>query len=135
MDVLDETFSVTEDCFSEHVVVELRPGGANLPVMEVNREDYVGFVVAHRIVGCISEQFCAFMDGLGDVLLLELMHIFDEHELELLIGGMTEIDMDDWTRFTDYRRYEKLIKDAINHHADTMHWQCGVTVHRDRCSK
>ena len=33
--------------------------------------------------------------------------MFDEHELELLIGGMTEIDMDDWTRFTDYRGYEK----------------------------
>ena len=31
--------------------------------------------------------------------------MFDEHGLELPIGGM-EVDMD-WTYFTDYRRYEK----------------------------
>ena len=33
--------------------------------------------------------------------------MFDEHGLESLIGGMTDIDMDDWTYFTCYRRYEK----------------------------
>jgi hypothetical protein len=29
------------------------------------------------------------------VLPLEILHVFDEHEHELLISGMTEIDMDD----------------------------------------
>lgn len=57
---------------------------------------------------------------------MDLLHVFDERELELLIGGMSEIDMcvfnppstplhnhsplfsrDDWTKFTDYRGYEK----------------------------
>ena len=47
------------------------------------------------------------MEGLGDALLLDLLRMFDDYDLELLIGGMTEIDMDDWTRFTDYRGYEK----------------------------
>ncbi|KAI9454451.1 HECT-domain-containing protein [Lactarius psammicola] len=105
--VLEETFSVTEDRFGEHVVVELRPGGASQDVTEANKEEYVDLVVAHRIAGRIAEQFRAFMEGLGDVLPLDLLRVFDEHELELLIGGMTEIDMDDWTRFTDYRGYEK----------------------------
>ncbi|KAH9954579.1 hypothetical protein BC827DRAFT_1379414 [Russula dissimulans] len=106
-DVLEESFCVTEDRFGEHVVVDLKPGGANLPVTETNKEEYVELVVTHRIAGRISEQFRAFRDGLGDVLPLDLLRVFDEHELELLIGGMTEIDMDDWTRFTDYRGYEK----------------------------
>jgi E3 ubiquitin-protein ligase NEDD4 len=106
-DVLEETFSVTEDRFGQHVIVELRPGGADQAVTEVNKEEYVELVVSHRIAGRISEQFRAFMEGLGDVLPLDLLRVFDEHELELLIGGMTEIDMDDWTRFTDYRGYEK----------------------------
>jgi len=87
--------------------VELKPGGADSPVTEVNKSEYVELVVAHRIAGRISDQFRALMDGLGDVLSLDLLRVFDEHELELLIGGMTEIDMDDWTRFTDYRGYEK----------------------------
>jgi len=105
--VLEETFSVTEDRFGEHVTVELKPGGADLPMTEANKHEYVELVVSHRIAGRISEQFRAFMEGLGDVLPLDLLRVFDEHELELLIGGMTEIDMDDWTRFTDYRGYEK----------------------------
>ncbi|KAH9989537.1 hypothetical protein BJV77DRAFT_1016981 [Russula vinacea] len=90
---------ITDDRFGEHVIVELKAGGADIP--------YVDLVVSHRIAGRISEQFRAFMEGLGDVLPLDLLRVFDEHELELLIGGMTEIDMDDWTRFTDYRGYEK----------------------------
>jgi hypothetical protein len=76
-------------------------------VTEANKEQYVDLVVAHWIAGRITAQFRAFMEGLGDVLPLDLLRVFDEHELELLIGGMTEIDMDDWTRFTDYRGYEK----------------------------
>jgi hypothetical protein len=79
-------FSVTEDCFGEHVVVELRPGGATQDVTEVNKEEYVDLAIAHRIAGRITEQFRAFMEGLGDVLPLDL-RVFDEHELELLIGG------------------------------------------------
>src|SRR6201996_7036448 len=106
-DVLEETFSVTEDRFGEHVIVELRPGGALQDVTEANEDQYVDLVVAHRIAGRITAQFRAFMEGLGDVLPLDLLRVFDEHELELLIGGTTEIDMDDWTRFTDYRGYEK----------------------------
>ena len=106
-DVLEETFSVTEDRFGEHVIVDLRPGGSSQDVTESNKDAYVDLVVAHRIAGRITEQFRAFMEGLGDVLPLDLLRVFDEHELELLIGGMTEIDMDDWTRFTDYRGYEK----------------------------
>ncbi len=31
------------------------------------------------------------MEGLGDVLPLDLLRVFDEHELELLFGGTTEI--------------------------------------------
>jgi len=105
--VLEETFSVTEDCFGEHVIVELRPGGASQDVTEANKEEYVDLVVSHWIAGRIAEQFRAFMEGLGDVLPLDPLPVFDEHEPELLIGGMMEFDMDDWTRFTDYRGYEK----------------------------
>ena len=90
--VLDETFSVTEYRFGEHVVVELRPGGAT---EEANEEEYVDLVVIHRIAGRIAEQFRAFINGLGKVLPLDLLRVFDEHEHELPIGGMMEIDMDD----------------------------------------
>ena len=105
--MLEETFSVTEDRFGEYVVVELRPGGESQEVTELNKDEYVDLVVVHRIAGGIREQFQAFMQGLKDVLPLDLLRVFDEHELDLLIGGTTEIDMDDWMQFTHYRGYEE----------------------------
>ena len=35
----------------------------------------------------------------------ELITVFDERELELLIGGIADIDVDDWKKHTDYRGY------------------------------
>ncbi|KAG5648371.1 hypothetical protein DXG03_004943 [Asterophora parasitica] len=106
-DVLDETFSITEERFGEMVTVELKPGGEEIPVTEENKKDYVDSVVAYRISRRVKEQFDSFMEGLLELIPPDLIGVFDERELELLIGGMSEIDMDDWTKFTDYRGYEK----------------------------
>ncbi|KAJ7288274.1 hypothetical protein C8J57DRAFT_1279672 [Mycena rebaudengoi] len=106
-DVLDETFTMTEERFGEHVTIELKPEGGDVPVTEDNKKEYVDAVVAYRISRRVKSQFDAFMEGLLELIPSELINVFDERELELLIGGMSEIDMDDWTKFTDYRGYEK----------------------------
>ncbi|KAJ7761524.1 hypothetical protein DFH07DRAFT_815291 [Mycena maculata] len=106
-DVLDETFTMTEERFGEHVTIELKPDGGDVPVTEENKKEYVDAVVSYRISRRVKSQFDAFMEGLLELIPSELINVFDERELELLIGGMAEIDMDDWTKFTDYRGYEK----------------------------
>ncbi|KAI0064968.1 HECT-domain-containing protein [Artomyces pyxidatus] len=106
-DVLEESFCTTEDRFGELVTVDLKPNGENIPVTEENKQEYVDLVVDYRIHKRVGDQFNAFMSGFADALPLDLIRVFDENELELLIGGMSEIDMDDWTKFTDYRGYEK----------------------------
>ncbi|KAF8073723.1 hypothetical protein FPV67DRAFT_1479022 [Lyophyllum atratum] len=106
-EVLDETFSITEERFGEMVTIELKPGGEEVAVTEENKKEYVDSVVAYRISKRVKEQFDAFMEGLLELIPNDLIGVFDERELELLIGGMSEIDMDDWTKFTDYRGYEK----------------------------
>ncbi|KAF5369483.1 hypothetical protein D9758_002754 [Tetrapyrgos nigripes] len=106
-DVLDETFTTTEDRFGELVTIELKPNGEEIPVTEENKQDYVDAIVDYRISRRVKDQFDAFMNGLLELVPMELLGIFDEREMELLIGGMSEIDMDDWTKFTDYRGYEK----------------------------
>lgn len=105
--VFEETFSKTEERFGEHVTVDLKPGGEHIDVTEENKAEYVNLVVEYRISRRIREQFDAFMEGLLELVPKDLLTVFDERELELLIGGMSEIDMDDWTKFTDYRGYEK----------------------------
>ena len=36
----------------------------------------------------------------------ELISIFDAHELELLISGLPDIDLDDLRAYTDYQGYK-----------------------------
>lgn len=58
-----------------------------------NKLDYVNAVVEYRIVKRVKEQFDAFMSGLNELVPQDLILVFDERELELLIGGMSEIDV------------------------------------------
>ena len=90
---MDETFSVTEDRFGELLTVDLKPGGSEIPVTEENKQEYVDLAVHYRIIGRVKEQFDAFIDGFFEVVPKALITVFDERELELLIGGMTDIDM------------------------------------------
>lgn len=92
-DVFDETFSQTEDRFGQLVTVELRPGGENIAVTEDNKKEYVDTVVNYRISKRVKAQFDTFMEGLLELVPRDLINVFDERELELLIGGMSEIDM------------------------------------------
>ncbi|KAL5533037.1 hypothetical protein ACEPAF_4813 [Sanghuangporus sanghuang] len=105
-DVLDETFSTTEERFGEMFTIDLCPKGSEIPVTEENKADYVNAVVHYRIQKRVKEQFDAFMAGFNELAPQDLVMVFDERELELLIGGMSEIDVDDWNKFTDYRGYE-----------------------------
>lgn len=124
--VFDETFSQTEDRFGQLTTVELKSGGENIAVTEGNKEEYVDAVVNYRISERVKAQSNAVVEGLLELIPRELISIFDERELELLIGGVSEIDMyaiilpiltlcephvdkshrDDWMDFTDYRGYE-----------------------------
>jgi len=92
-DVIDETFTTTEERFGEIVTIELKPGGADIPVTQENKKDYVGAIVEYRISKRVNEQFDAFMAGFSELIPQDLINVFDERELELLIGGMSEIDV------------------------------------------
>lgn len=43
-DVIDETFTTTEDRFGELVTIDLKPGGAEITVTEDNKKEYVEYV-------------------------------------------------------------------------------------------
>ncbi|KZP20836.1 HECT-domain-containing protein [Athelia psychrophila] len=117
-DIIDETFTTTEERFGEMVTIELNAGGADVEVTDDNKKDYVEAVVEYRISKRVKEQFEAFMSGFSELIPQDLITVFDERELELLIGGMSEIDCDDWTKFTDYRGYE------MNDEVIQWFWKC-----------
>lgn len=43
--------------------------------------------------------------GFHDIIPAELIAIFNEQELELLISGLPDIDVDDWKGNTEYHNY------------------------------
>jgi len=45
------------------------------------------------------------LTGFHDIVPAELIAIFDEGELELLISGMPDVDVDDWKNNTEYHNY------------------------------
>ncbi|KAI8326953.1 hypothetical protein EDC96DRAFT_555998 [Choanephora cucurbitarum] len=96
-DILELTFSVDDDRFGEMVTVDLIEGGRDVEVTEENKKEYVDLRV--------EEQFKAFKEGFNQLIPQDLINVFDERELELLIGGIAEIDVDDWKKNTDYRGY------------------------------
>jgi hypothetical protein len=58
-----------------------------------------------RIQKRVEEQFNAFVTGFNELIPPDLVNVFDERELELLIGGIADIDVEDWKKHTDYRGY------------------------------
>ncbi|KAI9261291.1 hypothetical protein EDC94DRAFT_609758 [Helicostylum pulchrum] len=104
-DVLELTFSTDDDRFGEVVTVDLIPNGENIDVTEDNKKEYVNLVTEWRIHKRVEEQFKAFKEGFNQLIPQDLVNVFDERELELLIGGIAEIDVDDWKKHTDYRGY------------------------------
>ena len=105
--VLDLTFSADDERFGEVVTVDLKPEGKDIEVTDENKKEYIELFSQWKIVDRVQEQFKAFMDGFNELIPEDLVTVFDERELELLIGGIAEIDIEDWKKHTDYRGYQE----------------------------
>ncbi|KAI1093152.1 HECT-domain-containing protein [Rostrohypoxylon terebratum] len=103
--ILEQTFSTEDERFGVVTVEDLIPNGRNIDVTNENKKDYVDLMVKWRIEKRIAEQFQAFKEGFHELIPQDLINVFDERELELLIGGIADIDVEDWKKHTDYRGY------------------------------
>ncbi|KAM9914786.1 hypothetical protein OXX69_000314 [Metschnikowia pulcherrima] len=104
-DIITEDFSVETDDYGEHKIIDLVPDGRNIPVTEENKQDYVRLVVEYRLQTSVNEQMQNFITGFHEIIPRELVAIFDEQELELLISGLPDIDVQDWQNNTNYNNY------------------------------
>ncbi|KAJ1953679.1 E3 ubiquitin-protein ligase tom1, partial [Dispira parvispora] len=104
-DLLDLTFSIEVDEFGENRVIDLKPGGSEIPVTEENKHEYVKMVCEQKLTEAIREQIDHFLQGFHDIIPRDLVQIFNEQELELLISGLPDIDVDDWKNNTEYHGY------------------------------
>ncbi|XP_017861575.1 PREDICTED: E3 ubiquitin-protein ligase Nedd-4 isoform X1 [Drosophila arizonae] len=101
--ILELTFCLDEDVFGQKSQHELKAGGANIEVSNENKDEYIKLVIEWRFVARVKDQMTAFLDGFGSIIPLNLIKIFDEHELELLMCGIQNIDVKDWRENTLYK--------------------------------
>lgn len=106
-DILELTFSAEYESFGEIITDDLKPNGRNIEVTEENKQEYVELITEWKIFRRVEKQFRAFVDGFNELIPQDLVTVFDERELELLIGGLADIDVEDWKKHTDYRGYQE----------------------------
>lgn len=58
----------------------------------------------------VEEQTKAFLDGFNEVVPLHWLQFFDERELELMLCGMQELNVNEWEKHTVYRNYTRNTK-------------------------
>ncbi|XP_056287626.1 E3 ubiquitin-protein ligase HECW2-like isoform X2 [Pseudoliparis swirei] len=102
-DMLDLTFTVNEEVFGQITERELKPCGANIPVCEKNKKEYIERMVKWRIERGVVQQTDSLVRGFYEVVDARLVSVFDARELELVIAGTAEIDLSDWRNNTEYR--------------------------------
>ncbi|XP_037938480.1 E3 ubiquitin-protein ligase HECW2 isoform X2 [Teleopsis dalmanni] len=97
------TFCVTEELLGRVVERELKPGGKNTIVNEKNKKEYLERMIKWRLERGVQEQTESLVRGFYEVVDSRLVSVFDARELELVIAGTAEIDINDWRLNTEYR--------------------------------
>lgn len=103
---LDLTFSAELNEFGRVEVVDLVENGRLINVTDDNKLDYVRLIANHRMTTAIRKQIDSFLQGFHDMVPPELITVFDAQELELIISGLPDIDLDDLRAHTDYHGYK-----------------------------
>lgn len=112
--VLDLTFSAETHAFGEKRTVMLKPEGSTIPVTDANKGEYVRLITELRTTTEIRAQIDAFVDAFHELIPKELISIFSDHELELLISGLPAIDIDDLRANTEYH--------GLSESSDVVQW-------------
>ncbi|XP_056586457.1 E3 ubiquitin-protein ligase NEDD4-like isoform X6 [Triplophysa dalaica] len=100
---LDLRFCIDEDNFGQTYQVDLKPSGSDMVVTNDNKKEYIDLVIQWRFVNRVQKQMNAFLEGFTELIPIDLIKIFDENELELLMCGLGDVDVNDWRQHTIYK--------------------------------
>ncbi|XP_043836298.1 E3 ubiquitin-protein ligase NEDD4-like isoform X1 [Dromiciops gliroides] len=100
---LDLMFCIDEENFGQTYQVDLKPNGSEIMVTNENKREYIDLVIQWRFVNRVQKQMNAFLEGFTELLPIDLIKIFDENELELLMCGLGDVDVNDWRQHAIYK--------------------------------
>jgi len=100
---LSLNFTIVDQEFGVAKTIELVPDGSNIPVTRENRLQYIQLVSHYRLSRQIRLQSRAFFEGLSDMIVANWLRMFNQHEVQILLGGTNSpIDVDDLKNHTNY---------------------------------
>ncbi|KAH8700493.1 IQ and HECT domain protein [Talaromyces proteolyticus] len=107
-----------------NITKELKPGGANIEVTNQNRLVYISYIARHRLQNQPALQTAAFLKGLGEIIQPSWLSMFNQTELQTLVGGDAgEIDVADLRRNTLYGGVYTIGDDNEEHPTIKLFWQ------------
>lgn len=104
---LEQPFMYELNVFGQNVSQELIENGANILVDEINKEQYITKLYLAKISKEVETQVHAFKQGFFEIVPEDLVKLFSSAELEILISGKSEIDIQDLKNFATYREISK----------------------------
>ena len=102
---------------------DLRPNGSQIPVTNENRLVYISYMARHRLQIQPHQQTSAFLRGLAAMVQPSWLSMFNQSELQTLLGGdSSEIDVPDLRRNTLYGGVYVIGHDNQEHPSVRMFW-------------
>ena len=121
---INDTVSFKDGSDSQTVTRELCDNGASTPVTNENRLVYISYVARHRLKVQPHLQTNAFLRGLGSMIQPSWLSMFNQSELQTLIGGdSSEIDVADLRRNTLYGGVYQIGTDGEEHPTVKLFWK------------
>ncbi|XP_039391016.1 apoptosis-resistant E3 ubiquitin protein ligase 1 isoform X5 [Mauremys reevesii] len=97
-------------------VVELVTGGAQVLVTNENKIFYLNLLAQYRLANQVREEVDHFLKGLNELVPENLLAIFDENELELLMCGTGDISV------CDFKAHAVLVGGSWHFREKVMRW-------------
>ncbi|EEP81693.1 conserved hypothetical protein [Uncinocarpus reesii 1704] len=109
---------------TQSITRDLKPNGSNIAVTNQNRLVYISYIARHRLQAQPYLQTNAFLQGVGQIIQPSWLSMFNQGELQRLIGGDAgEVDVADLRRNTLYSGVYSLGEDMEEHLTVKLFWQ------------
>lgn len=109
---------------TETITTELKPNGANIPVTNANRLEYINRVVHRKLIGQPKTVTDFFLSGLGQIIQPSWLAMFNQKELQKLVGGdSSELDIADLRNNTQYGGLYVVGDDGQEHPTVQLFWK------------
>jgi E3 ubiquitin-protein ligase NEDD4 len=103
LELLCLDFTATQNLLGETVTIDLVPNGSDKTVTAENISEYLESYMKYFLLERIKPQVTELLLGFYDVIPESALTVFDYQELELMLCGLPNIDVDDWMEHTIYK--------------------------------